>query len=275
MTQQSANVPRLYRVNLSDIRPNPYQPRRTFSQASVAELAASIRQYGLISPLTVRRNARGELELIAGERRLRALEMLGEQTADVLLMSAYDEDCALMALIENIQRENLNCFEEAEAYRAAMREHGLSQEELARRLGRSPSCIANRLRLLRLSEGQRARILEAGLTERHARTLLRLTDEDSRDQALSRMIAEQLSVRQSEELVERLLKSRRALRCPRVIYRDHRLLVNALLDTVRAMQETGAGVTSRVTERDQCVEITVTVPRRAAGQSESPRPSEE
>ena len=266
MIQQSANVPRLYRVNISDIQPNPYQPRRTFSQASVAELAASIRQYGLISPISVRRNARGQFELIAGERRLRALELLGERTTDVILMSAYDEDCALMALIENIQRENLNCFEEAEAYRAAMREHGLSQEELARRLGRSPSCIANRLRLLRLSDGLRAQILEAGLSERHARTLLRLTDEDSRQQALSRMIAEQLSVRQSEELVERMLKATRAVRCPRVIYRDHRLLVNALLNTVRAMQETGAGVTSRVTERDQCVEITVTVPRASAGE---------
>ena len=135
-----------------------------------------------------------------------------------------------MALIENIQRENLNCFEEAEAYRAAMREHGLSQEELARRLGRSPSCIANRLRLLRLSEGLRAQILEAGLSERHARTLLRLPDEDSRQQALSRMIGEQLSVRQSEELVERMLKATRAVRCPRVIYRDHRLLVNSIME---------------------------------------------
>ena len=265
MTQRSASAPRLYRVNLSDIQPNPYQPRRTFSQASVAELAASIRQYGLISPISVRRNARGQLELIAGERRLRALEMLGEQTTDVILMSAYDEDCALMALIENIQRENLNCFEEAEAYRAAMREHGLSQEELAQRLGRSPSCIANRLRLLRLSEAVRSRILEAGLSERHARALLRLPDEDGRAQALSRMVTEQLSVRQSEELIDRMLKSQHAIRCPRVLYRDHRLLVNALLDTVRAMQQTGAGVTSRVTERDQFVEITVTVPRRVAG----------
>ena len=88
MTQRSANVPRLYRVNISDIQPNPYQPRRTFSQASVAELAASIRQYGLISPISVRRNAQGQFELIAGERRLRALEMLGEQTTDVILMSA-------------------------------------------------------------------------------------------------------------------------------------------------------------------------------------------
>lgn len=264
MTQRSASAPRLYRINISDIQPNPYQPRRSFSQASVAELAASIRQYGLISPISVRRNARGQFELIAGERRLRALQLLGERTTDVLLMSAYDEDCALMALIENLQRENLNCFEEAEAYRAAQREHGLSQEELAQRLGKSPSCIANRLRLLRLSEGVRARILEAGLSERHARALLRLPDEESRLQALSRMITEQLSVRQSEELIERMLRTSRMVRCPRVLYRDHRLLVNALLDTVRTLQQTGAGVTSRVTEREQCVEITVTVPRLSA-----------
>lgn len=264
MTQRTASAPRLYRLNISEIHPNPYQPRRIFSQASVAELAASIRQYGLLSPISVRRNARGQFELIAGERRLRALELLGERTTDALLLSAYDEDCALMALIENIQRENLNCFEEAEAYRRALKEHGLSQEELAQRLSKSPSCIANRLRLLRLSEGERARILEAGLSERHARALLRLSDEESRLQALGRIISGQLSVRQSEELIGRMLKNPPTIHCPRVLYRDHRLLVNALLDTVRAMQQTGTGVTSRVTEREQCVEITVTVPRLAA-----------
>ena len=252
---------RLCRIRLEDIRSNPYQPRRAASEGGIAELAASIRQYGLMSPLSVRKCASGQYELIAGERRLRALRLLGERMTDALVLPARDEDCALMALIENLQREDLNCFEEAEAYRAAMRDHGLSQEALARRLGRSPSCIANRLRLLKLPESVRACLMEGGLSERHARALLPLAEEESQLQAAERAVREQLSVRQTEALVARMRAARPRFSCPRVLCRDHRLLVNALLSTVRSMQEAGNGVTSRVSERDGCVEITVTVPR--------------
>ena len=254
---------RLCRVRLCDIRPNPYQPRRAASGAGIAELAASIRQYGLMSPLSVRRAERGQYELIAGQRRLEALRLLGEAATDALVLPARDEDCALMALIENLQREDLTCFEEAEAYRAAIRDHGLSQEELAHRLGRSASCIANRLRLLRLPEEVRQAVTEGGLTERHARALLRLPGGEDQLRAAERAAREQLSVRQTEELVSRMLSGAR-LTPPRVLLRDHRLLVNALLSTVRAMQQAGNGVTSRVSERGDCVEITVTVPRTPA-----------
>lgn len=250
----------LFRVRLSEIHPNPAQPRKSFSENAITELAGSIRRYGLLSPLVVRRAGTG-YELIAGERRMRALRLLGEEETEAVVLDASDRDSALIALIENLQRENLSFFEEAEAYQALLSGHHLTREELAARLCRSPSAVANKLRLLKLPPSVRAGICAGGLSERHARTLLRLSGEEEQLHALRRAVREQMNVRGLEEMVERMLKERVPRPQPRGIYRDHRIFVNAMLETVKTLQQSGAGVTSTVTERAEGVEITVLIPR--------------
>ena len=252
----------LTRVRLHEISPNPSQPRRAFSENAIMELAGSIRRYGLLSPLIVRRTEAG-YELIAGERRLRALLLLGEEETDAVVMAAGDRESALIALIENIQRENLSFFEEAEAYQSLLTEHGLNREELAGRLNRSPSAVANRLRLLKLPPAVRAAICIHGLTERHARALLRLNGEQGQLEALDKAVKQQMNVRALEQLIERMLREKTEKPVVRGIYRDHRMFVNAMLNTVRTLQESGAGVTSRVVDRGDGVEITVMIPRAA------------
>ena len=248
----------LFRVRLSEIRPNPAQPRKSFSENAITELAGSIRRYGLLSPLVVRKAGTG-YELIAGERRMRALKLLGEEETDAVVLDASDRDSAFIALIENLQRENLSFFEEAEAYQALLGGGRLTREELAARLCRSPSAVANKLRLLKLSPSVRAEICAGGLSERHARALLRLPGEEEQLHALRRAVREQMNVRGMEALIDRMLKERAPQ--PRGIYRDHRIFVNAMLETVKTIQQSGAGVTSTVVEKAEGVEITVLIPR--------------
>lgn len=252
----------LARVRLEAIAANPAQPRRTFSENAIVELAGSIRRYGLLSPLVVRRSGPGAYELIAGERRLRALRLLGEEEADAIVMPASDTESAFLALIENLQRENLSFFEEAEAYQALLDGHAVSRDELAGRLSKSPSAVANRLRLLKLPPAVRAGVCAGGLTERHARALLRLTDEPAQMEAVSRAVKGRMNVRDLESLIERMLREKSgAHQTVRGVYRDHRMFVNAMLNTVRTLQEAGAGVTSRVVDRPEEIEITVMIPR--------------
>ncbi|MBQ8953605.1 MAG: ParB/RepB/Spo0J family partition protein [Clostridia bacterium] len=251
----------LVRVSLDSIAPNPRQPRRSFPQASIDSLAESIRRYGLLSPLIVRRAAQGRFELVAGERRLRALRQLNMTSTDALILPDTGQDTALLALVENLHREPLGYFEEAEAYRAWMDEHHLRQEELAERLLKSPSAVANKLRLLKLAPSVREALQRAGLSERHARALLRLNGEERQMMAVRQAERDWLSVRQFEALIARMLTD--PLRVPSVkgVCRDHRLFVNAVNATVRALQRSNAAVTSRVVEHERDVEVIVTIPR--------------
>ncbi|HIS93794.1 MAG TPA: ParB/RepB/Spo0J family partition protein [Candidatus Alectryocaccomicrobium excrementavium] len=250
----------VYRIALSSIRPNPRQPRRAFSEDMIAELAQSIRQFGLLSPLVVRRVAPGEYELIAGERRLRALRLLGAEFADALILNAPNAEAALIALIENLQREQLNAFEEAEAYQRILGEFSMTQEALAGRLGKSPSAVANRLRLLRLSPGLRERILANGLSERHARALLALEDEETRSRALDVAIARKMTVRDFEEYIAQVKRPRKSPHFKMVV-RDHRLFVNAVLNTVKDLKSAGVAASAKVVEREDTVDVVVTLPR--------------
>ena len=186
----------------AEIRPNPRQPRRVFDEAGLRELAASIRAHGVLQPLTVRRTAEG-WELIAGERRLRASRLAGLETVPCIESAAGDEESALLALIENLQRQDLHYFEEAAAIGDYIHRTGITQEEAARQLGRSPSALANKLRLLRLSPACREQLVQSGLTERHARCLLRLEDESERLAAIQYIADRQLNVAQTEQYIER------------------------------------------------------------------------
>ncbi len=254
-------VRQLTAVRLNDVDFSPHQPRRTFSEASIGELAESIARYGLLSPVIVRRSSGGRYELIAGARRLRALRKLGLDTADALILPPGDQDTALLALVENLHREPLGYFDEAEAYRAWLDEHHLSQQALSQRLLRSPSAVANKLRLLQLPPSVRDVLQRAGLSERHARALLRLRGEQRQTAAARQMAEGRLSVRESEALVRRMLTEPFAVPAVKPLCRDHRLFVNAMMDAVRTLQKSNARVVGRVEEHEEDVEIIVTIPR--------------
>ena len=184
---------RVQYIPLARLRPNPQQPRRRFDEAALRELADSIRAYGILQPLTVRRVEDG-YQLIAGERRMRAAAMAGLREVPCLVAQVDEQDAGMLALIENLQRRDLDCFEEAAAIARLISRYGLSQEQAAEKLGKSQSAVANKLRLLRLSEPVRQALRQSGLTERHARALLRLPDEEARLSALAEIVRRQMNV---------------------------------------------------------------------------------
>ena len=251
---------------LSSIVPNPDQPRKEFSQSSLNELASSIRQFGLLQPITVRIATNGQYEIIMGERRFRACQMLGLSHIDAIVLPATGLESAMMALVENLQREDLHFFEEAEAYSALIENYHCTQDDLARRLGKSACTIANKLRLLRLDSTLRALIFEENLSERHARALLRLPDGPGRMRIAQQAAANNLTVRETEALVERALSrlpvppppSRRLIS----LVRDHRLYMNAIKGIVVQMQETGIPAEYSVMEYGDTIELRILMPKR-------------
>ena len=191
---------RFEEVPVSAIKPNSHQPRRNFSEASIKELAASIREVGILQPLVIRSVETG-FELIAGERRLRAAREAGLERVPVLIRQAAEGESMEMALVENLQREDLNPLEAAAGYQAIMDTFGLTKDQLAQRLGKSRAAIANTLRLTRLPEEIKAMVLSANLSEGHARALLSLETEEGMLHVAERVREERLSVRKTEELV--------------------------------------------------------------------------
>ncbi len=246
------------RLRLQDITPNPHQPRRLFSEESLDSLAQSIGEHGLISPLIVRRIDVGRYELVAGERRFRALERLGKTHADAIIITAYDADSAVLALVENIQREELHFLDEAEACRAILENHHITQEELARTLGKSPSALANRLRLIRLPPPVKDMIVKEALTERHARALLKVEDTRTQLKLIDETVVRHLTVRQLEARIEAIAKEPPKRKIKRY-FRDDRLYVNAIIDTVKKINTLGAHASSHVRETENGTEITIII----------------
>ena len=251
---------RLVSLPLGIIHPSPYQPRIVFDEGELRGLSESIRRNGLLQPLTVRRRADGGYELIAGERRLRAARLAGLTRVPCLEMATDDRRAALLGLVENVQRADLNPFEEAEAIRRLMDEWGVTQLEVAQRLGKAQSTVANKLRLLRLAPALRRRILAAGLTERHARALLRL-EEEARDDALNEMIARQMTATEAERFVEDKAAPPppAPLRIPLV--RDVRIFVNTLSRAVDTIRRSGLDARSAETETEDYIEYRVILPK--------------
>src|SRR3954466_2318777 len=194
-------------LGIEEIRPDKSQPRRHFDEVHIEELAESIRSKGVLLPLIVRRSSEGYV-LVAGERRWRAAQKAGLRELPVMVREVTDKEAFEIALIENIQREDLNPVEEAEAYKRLIEEHGLTQEELAARVGKERSTVANALRLLRLPDGIKQAIVAGQLSMGHARALLAIADEGDLRKAAARVIAENLSVRAAEALVQRLRSKR-------------------------------------------------------------------
>ena len=225
------------------IRPNPNQPRKTFDEEGIRELSRSIAQAGLIQPLTVRRAPDG-FELIAGERRLRACRLLGMREIPCVVQQTPQEMSAMMALIENIQRRDLHFIEEAGCYRELLRLYSLTQEQLAERLGKSQSFVANKLRLLTLPERVQQAVAGAAFTERHARALLKLPTEELQLEAAAEVQRRGLNVKATEQLVERLLVSKAPARRPRMLrlLKDYRLFVNTVRQAADQLRSAGMQV---------------------------------
>lgn len=250
------------------IRPNPRQPRKSFDEQGLKELAASIRQYGILQPLSVRRTAQG-WELVAGERRLRAAKLAGLREVPCLETEAGDDDSALLALLENLQRQDLHYLEEANALAAYLRQTGITQEQLADKLGRSPSAVANKLRLLRLSPDCRTALVEHGLSERHARTLLRLEDEGERQAALRHIVEAGLNVAQTERYIDQRLQT--LARTPpqgrrTYITKDVRLFLNTLDRGLRLMRDAGVDAAANREETEDEILLTIRIPKGEPGQ---------
>lgn len=219
-----------------EISPNPDQPRIHFDEQELEALAESIREYGLIQPLAVCREETG-YSLIAGERRLRACRLLGLSRVPCVLTGEGGERRAAMALVENLQRSDLDPFEEAEAIAALMAWYGETQEKIARRLSLSQSAVANKLRLLRLEESVRRGILDGGLSERHARALLRLEGEEARLRVLSRILKEGMTVEKTEATVDALLRERP--RRPRGSVKEIGFFLNTVGRAVKLARRSG------------------------------------
>nr|WP_295952878.1 ParB/RepB/Spo0J family partition protein [uncultured Agathobaculum sp.] len=262
----------LRRIRVSDIARNPNQPRKYFDPEAIAQLAESIRQYGVLNPLTVRRSPSGGYELVAGERRLRAARVAGLNEVPCLVIAADNEDSSAIALVENLQRRDLDFFEEAYGFKRLIDQYGLTQEEAARKVGKTQSAVANKLRLLRLSQKNMELIRSANLTERHARCLLRLDSEDERINATNYIIEHDLNVSRSEQYIEELLKEReRETELPAQqerkvvrLIKDVRFFLNTLNRAVGVMVDSGIGATVQQQDSEDGLTLTIVIPHARA-----------
>lgn len=251
---------KVVKVPIDTIFPNPYQPRKNFDDAALEDLSASIAQYGVLQPLLVSPTEDGRYMLIAGERRLRASKMAKLAEVPVIISEYTSQQIAEIALIENLQREDLHYLEEAEGYEKLMNQFHITQEAMAARVGKKQSTIANKLRLLRLSAPVRKVLMDAELSERHARALLKLPDDEKRLEVLETIVAKNLSVRQTEEYINKLLDGKSEEKRKRmVIVNDVRIYLNSIKQVVDAVKTAGIPVAMEQTLEGDEVIISVRI----------------
>ncbi len=258
-------------IPINSIKPNPNQPRLEIDEEALNELAASIENYGLMQPITVRQVIPFEYELVAGQRRLAACKMLGMDYIPAIIMKVSESDSAVLALVENIQRENLNYIEEAEAFVTVINEFGLTQDELAEKLGKTQSTVANKIRILKLPLKIRAMLCEYGLTERHARALLKLPNEKMQLEVLNEVIKRGLNVSKTEALIEkRLKKEKESIEAENFekkpghlphTFKDIRIFSNTIRKAVDLMNKSGVKATTKRRESDEYIEYTIKIPK--------------
>ena len=238
------------------IRPNPSQPRKVFREESLAELAESIRQHGILQPLSVRRAGTG-YELVAGERRLRAGILAGLTEIPCIVMNMDDKESGMTALVENLQRQDLDFVEEARGISRVMEQWNMSQEQVARLLGKSQSSIANKLRLLRHSPPVLQALREAGLTERHARALLKLPTETDKLKAIEAIARLEMSVARTEQYIDSLLFATGG----KPSHPDVGAFLRNVSQTLTRIQQSGIRAISERKETDSQIVLTITIPK--------------
>ena len=251
-------------IALSEIFPNRFQPRRVFDEKELFALGESIKENGLIQPISVRK-AKGGFELIAGERRLRACKLIGREKIEAIVYDIGDEDSAVWALIENLQRSDLGPFDEAEAIAKLIAAWNVSKEEAAKRLGIASSTLSNKLRILKLEPEVRRVLIENDLTERHARELLRISEGKERLSAAKFIAEKELNVPETVRYIDRLSEQKKPKRKPpKFVVKDLRLFINTFEHAVEVMNSAGLCAVSTVTENEENLIYTVCVPKEKA-----------
>lgn len=257
---------RVMEIPIEQIVPNPYQPRKVFSQSALEELSNSIKVYGILQPITVRMKD-DKYELIAGERRLRAAKLANLQEVPVIINNMSDESSAVLALLENLQREDLNFIEEAMGYENLIREHDFTQQQLAEKLGKNQSTIANKLRILRLPNEIKIKLVENNLTERHARALLKLPNEELMKEVLDKVIKSELTVKKTEKLIKDILEE---LEAPNEEDKKQnvkgsmaiRIYLNTMKQAFDAIVGTGIEAKYNEIDKGDYMEVVVKIPKK-------------
>jgi ParB family chromosome partitioning protein len=249
-------------IPVHDIVPSPYQPRTVFDEERIDELCQTIKTHGVIQPIVVRmRN--NKFEIIAGERRFRAVSKLGMDSIPGIVREVNDAQAASIALIENLQREGLTAVEEAVAYQRLMEIHQLTQESLAQRLGKSQSTIANKIRLLQLSEPVKQALMERRITERHARALLSLNTEELQIKVLNDILSRDLNVKQTELRVEFFKEAVKEKKQRRISFsKDVRLALNTIRQSVEMINSSGMEVNTNENDYEDYYEIIIKIPKK-------------
>lgn len=260
---------RIIYIAVDNIKPNPAQPRKLFDQEGLRELSESIMKFGVLQPLSVRKKS-DHYELIAGERRLRAAKLAGLGEVPCILLGVDREQSSVLALIENLQRQDLDFIEEAEGIARLILSFGLSQEEAARKIGKSQSAVANKLRILKHPQEVLDKLRQYNLTERHARALLRLENTQDRLDAIEEIAKNSLNVAQTEELVEKILNSpgskaaRKVHRSFTYIIKDFRIFENTIKHAVSIMRDSGVKADYGKEEDENSITLTIKIPKRAS-----------
>ncbi len=258
--------PEVKYIPISIIKPNPYQPRKDFNQRALEELSESIKSYGVIQPISVRQIKEDSYELIAGERRLRASELAELHEIPAIIVDYRDKESALIALMENLQREDLNFIEEAEGYYNLIEDHGFTQQEIAEKMGKNQSTIANKLRLLKLPDDIKKDLLKYNLTERHGRALLKLDDDDLKRKILERVVKNELNVNKTEELVNGILddltkKEENEVKQNIKGLISIRIYLNTIKKAFSAIKDTGIKAEYKEVDKGDHVEVVVKIPK--------------
>lgn len=251
-------------ISISDIVPNRYQPRTVFNEEKIAELAQTIHTHGIIQPIVVREYEQGKFEIIAGERRYRAMKKLGWEKAPVIVKEFNDAETASVALIENLQREELTPIEEAIAYGKLIELHSLTQEALAQRLGIGQSTVANKLRLLKLPQEVQDALLQKQITERHARSLIPLKNPMVQAKLLEEIIEKGLNVKQTEERVVKLLSNSSQKPKPKrkAFSKDMRIAVNTIRQSLNMVTDNGINLDTEEEDFDEYYQFTIKIPKK-------------
>lgn len=268
--KKQTTINKVVLLTVDQILPSPYQPRRQFEERGMQELADSIQKNGLLQPITVRENKNGEYELIAGERRLLACKMLKCEKIPAIIEAYDDKRAATFALLENLQRKDLNYFEEAMGIQRLMETCSLTQQQVAEQLGKAQSTIANKLRLLSFSEKMRDRMLVVGLTERHARALLRLADEKTVADAVEQIALQRMNVGESEKYIDSLLQPvqpEKPAATRLFIVKDLRIFMNTITKAVSTMKLAGIEVDTSKHEDENYINYTMRIPKKSVYRS--------
>lgn len=257
-------------IPVSAVRPSPYQPRRHFDQKALEELAESIKSFGLIQPISVRKQSGAIYELIAGERRLRASKLAGLETIPAIMVDFDESNSAMAALVENLQREDLSYMEEAQSYYYLINQHHLTQEEVAQKVGKKQSTIANKLRILKLAPLVKKILTDNNLTERHARALLKIDDEQMQLGVLKQVCEEGLNVAQTERLIASKLNAGTDEKKPKkknffVGHGNVRIIVNTIKQSIKMIRDAGMEASIKENESGDCIEYTIKIKKVAQG----------